>query len=87
MIHVSFSELRRRLAHFMDRATADRAPILVTRQGSEPVVMLAQSEYEGMMETLHLGRSPVNAARLDEAIVRAEAGDFVEVDPETFRPI
>ncbi|HEY5722396.1 MAG TPA: type II toxin-antitoxin system prevent-host-death family antitoxin [Allosphingosinicella sp.] len=87
MIHVSFSELRRRLAHFMDRATADRSPVLITRQGSEPVVMLAQSEYEGMMETLHLRRSPANAARLDDAIARAEAGDFVEVDPETFKPI
>ena len=52
-----------------------------------PVVLLAQSEYEGMVETLHLRRSPVNAARLDEAIARAEAGDFIEVDPGTFRPI
>lgn len=87
MIHVSFSELRRRLAFFMDRATADRAPILVTRQGSEPVVMLAQSEYEGMMETLHLRRSPVNAARLDEAIAQSKAGKLIHVDPETFEPI
>jgi antitoxin YefM len=85
MIHVSFSELRRRLAHFMDRATADRAPILVTRQGSEPVVMLAQSEYEGMMETLHLRRSPANAARLDEAIAQSQAGKLIHVDPETFK--
>lgn len=52
MIHASFSELRRRLAHYMDRAVDDRAPVLVTRQGHEPVVMLAQSEYDGIMERL-----------------------------------
>jgi antitoxin YefM len=75
MLHVSFTELRKRLAHFMDRAVDDRAPILVTRQGSEPVVMIAQSEYEGMLETLHLGRSPANAARIDEAIAALDAGE------------
>lgn len=81
MIHVSFSELRRRLAHFMDRAVDDRAPVLVTRQGHEPVVLLAQSEYEGMMETLYLRSSPENARRLDESIADANAGrNMIEVE-------
>lgn len=53
MIHVSFTDLRKRLAHFMDRATQDHDTVLVTRQGSEPVVMIAQGEYENMVETLH----------------------------------
>lgn len=91
MIHVSFSELRRRLAHFMDRAVDDRAPVLVTRQGHEPVVMLAQSEYDGLMETLHLRSSPANAARLDEAIADADAGrNMIEVEwdeqAQSYRP-
>jgi antitoxin YefM len=74
MIHVSFSDLRKRLAHFMDRAVDDRAPVLVTRQGHEPVVMMAQSEYDSVMETLHLLRSPANARQLEEAIADADAG-------------
>ncbi|MCY7280569.1 MAG: type II toxin-antitoxin system prevent-host-death family antitoxin [Sphingomonas bacterium] len=79
MIHVSFTDLRKRLAHFMDRAVDDRAPVLITRQGHEPVVMIAQSEYDGMTETLHLLRSPANAARLHEAI--ADAGrNMIEVE-------
>lgn len=78
MIHVSYTDFRKQLAHFMDRAWADRDPILVTRQGAEPVVMLAQAEFEGMMETLYLRRSPANAARLDASIAEAEAGKFVE---------
>ncbi|MFZ4746491.1 MAG: type II toxin-antitoxin system Phd/YefM family antitoxin [Sphingomonas sp.] len=78
MIHVSASDLRKNLAHYMDRAEADRDPILVTRQGSEPVVLLAHSEFESMMETLYLRRSPANAARLDASIAELEAGNGVE---------
>jgi len=92
MIHVSFSDLRKRLAHFMDRAVDDRAPILVTRQGHEPVVMLAQSEYDGMIETLHLRSSPENARLLDKAIADAEAGrNMIEVEwdeqAQTYKPL
>ena len=38
---VSYSELRQRLKAHMDRVCADHAPLLVTRQGGEPVVMLS----------------------------------------------
>ena len=79
MIHVTASDLRKRLAHFLDRAVDDRDAVLVTRQGAEPVVILAQSEYEGMLETLHLRSSPANAARLDESIAALDAGEGFEV--------
>jgi antitoxin YefM len=79
MLHVSFTELRKHLAHFMNKATQDRDSILVTRQGAEPVVLLAQSEYESMLETMHLMSSPANAKRLNEGIADAEAGKGLEV--------
>ncbi len=84
MIHVTYTDLRSKLAYYLDRALNDKAPILITRQKSEPVVMMAQSEYEGMLETMHLNSSPRNAARLDEAIARLNAGEGVErtlIDP------
>lgn len=74
MIHVSYTDLRNNLAAYMDRANDDRSPIMVTRQGSEPVILLAASEYAGMMETMHLLSSPRNAARLLESIAQADAG-------------
>lgn len=79
MIHASFTEFRKRLAHYMDRANQDRDAILVTRQGREPVVILAQSEYEGMLATLHLQSSPVNAARLHESVAAFDRGEGFEV--------
>ncbi|MEO6041558.1 MAG: type II toxin-antitoxin system prevent-host-death family antitoxin [Croceibacterium sp.] len=81
MIHVSFTDLRKRLAHFMDRAIDDRAPVLVTRQGHEPVVMMAQSEYDSLTETLHLLSSPANARALEQAMADADAGrNMIEVE-------
>ena len=85
MIHVGFSELRRRLAHFMDRAVDDRAPVLVTRQGHEPVVMLSKADYEAMVDLLQDRRCPPESAQAflkrmraigpvdDEAIAEMEA--------------
>ena len=79
MIHASFTDFRKRLAHFMDRAHQDHDAILITRQGSEPVVMLAQSDYDSLLETLRLRSSPINAARLDEAIATYDAGGGFDV--------
>jgi len=40
--------------------------------------MISEDEYESMMETLHLLRSPVNAARLLRSIHGADAGKLTE---------
>jgi len=92
MIHASFTEFRRRLAHYMDRAEQDRDVVLITRQGAEPAVLIAQSEYEGMLETLHLLSSPANAERLKRAIADADAGrNMIEVawdeQEQMFKPV
>jgi antitoxin YefM len=70
---VSYTEARERLAELWDRALADREPIRLTRRGSKPVVLLAADEYEGLLETAHLLRSPANAARLLRALERARS--------------
>ncbi|WP_375427686.1 type II toxin-antitoxin system Phd/YefM family antitoxin [uncultured Sphingomonas sp.] len=79
MIHVSYTDLRKRLAHYMDRANDDRDAILVTRQGSDPVILLAQSEYEGLLATLHLLSSPANTQRLQDSVAALDAGEGFEV--------
>lgn len=80
MIHVSYTELRSKLAEYMDRANDDRDTIFVTRQGKEPVVMMAASEFEGWMETVRLLSNPRNAEQLLASIADADAGKFVEHD-------
>lgn len=74
MDSLSFSDTRANLKAVMDRVVADRVPVTITRQKAEGVVMVSQSEWESIEETLYLLRSPKNAARLLEAIRGLEAG-------------
>ncbi len=78
---ISYSELRQTLKAQMDKVCADRAPLLVTRQNGDPVVMMSLAEYESLEETLHLLSSPANAEHLRRSLAEAEAGDFVEFKP------
>lgn len=80
MAHVSYSELRANLAGFMDEVCNTRAPLLVTRQNARSVVMISEEDYEGLIETAHLLRSPANAARLLESIREANEGLLSERD-------
>jgi antitoxin YefM len=80
MIHVSYTDLRKNLAAYMDRANDDRDAILVTRQGKEPVVMMSASEFDGWMETVYLLSSPANAKELLASIAEADAGNLTEHD-------
>jgi antitoxin YefM len=71
---LSFSDARANLKALMDRVTEDRAPVLITRQRGEDVVMVSASEWAAIEETLHLLQSPDNAARLQESIAELDAG-------------
>ncbi|ATE63067.1 type II toxin-antitoxin system prevent-host-death family antitoxin [Rhizorhabdus dicambivorans] len=75
MDSISYSETRANLKAVMDKVVEDRAPVTITRaRGQENVVMVSESEWASIEETLYLLRSPVNAARLLDAVRGLEAG-------------
>ena len=79
MNSISFSESRANLKALMDRVVADKAPVTITRaRGQESVVMVSESEWSSIEETLYLLSSPANAARLLDAVRGLEAGEGVE---------
>ena len=80
MAHVSYSELRSNLATYMDSVCDDRVPLHVTRQNARTVVLISEEDYEGLVETVHLLRSPVNAARLLRSINQVNEDKLVERD-------
>ena len=85
MGHVNYTEFRQGLASYMDEVCDTRAPLTVTRQKGRSVVVMSEDEYESIMETFHLLKSPANAARLLRSIADADAGRFVEhdlIDPD-----
>ena len=71
---LSFSDARANLKSAMDRVVADKAPLAITRQRAEGVVMISQSEWDSIQETLYLLQSPANARALLESIAELDAG-------------
>ncbi|MET3713231.1 antitoxin YefM [Sphingomonas trueperi] len=75
---LTVSETRANLKAVLDRVVADKAPIQIVRPKGEGVVLVSESEWEGMLETMHLLSSPENARRLMERIARFDAGEGEE---------
>ncbi len=74
MAQATYTEFRQKLADYMDDVVASGAPLLVTRQGHKNVVVMSEAEFAGWEETVHLLRSPANAAHLLASIAEADAG-------------
>ena len=83
MLMENFSKARANLKALMDRVVADKIPLKITRQNGEAVVMISESEWAGMEETIYLLSSPKNAERLLESIRQLDVGEGFE--PELFK--
>lgn len=77
---LSSTELRKNLSKAMDQVNDDHEPIIVTRSGGKPAVLLSLEDYDAMDETAYLLASPANARKLREAIGRVEKGEYEEHD-------
>ena len=75
MSSISYSEARDRLASVWDETVSTREPVVIDRRGHESVVLVPVGEWEGLLETAHLLRSPANARRLLGALQRLESGE------------
>jgi antitoxin YefM len=71
---LSYTNVRADLARTMDRVNDDRAPIVITRQRGRSAVLMSLEDYNSLTETMHLLRSPRNAARLAESMAQANKG-------------
>ena len=74
---ITYSEARQNLAETMNRVCDHHEPVIITRQKSPSVVMMSLEDYNSIMETAYLLRSPANAARLREAIQAADTGKAI----------
>jgi antitoxin YefM len=69
------TEARKNFFHLLDRAGQDHEVITIARRDGENVVLIAESDLAGLMETAHLLKSPRNAQRLFEALERSVQRD------------
>ncbi len=77
---ISYSEARENLKAVIDKVIADRATLAITRQRGEGAVLISESEWASIEETLYLLRSPANARELLASIEELDAGKSVERD-------
>ncbi len=74
MSTITYSTARDHLAEVWDKTVSTREPVVVSRRGTESIVLLPLEEWEGLQETAHLLRSPANAKRLLAALNRLDHG-------------
>jgi antitoxin YefM len=75
---ISFSEARNSLKSVLDNVVEDADYTIITRRDSEDAVVMSLEYFNGLMETVHLLKSPANAAHLERSIAQFRAGQVVE---------
>ena len=78
---ITYTTARQNLAQTMDAVCENHAPIVITRQRAEPVVMMSLADFNSIQETAYLLSNPANAARLRASVADAESGRLVSVSP------
>jgi antitoxin YefM len=77
----SVSTLRSNLAATLDQVVENHEPLVVTRDGGKPaVVILSLEDFASYEETEYLLKSPANASRLKAAIKSLASGRGTERD-------
>ncbi len=74
---ISYTAARENLASTMDKVCEDHAPIIITRNRDQAVVMMSLQDYEALEETAYLLKNPKNAKRIMNAIAQLDAGKGV----------
>jgi antitoxin YefM len=71
---IPFSDARANLKRVIDQVVDDVDVTLITRRDAPNAIVMSQEHYDSLMETVHLLRSPANAAHLERSIAQARAG-------------
>ena len=73
---VTYTDLRHNLSAYIDKVIHNRNSLIVTRNNSENVVLMAADEYNSLMETAYLLSNEANADHLKKSIAQHKAGRF-----------
>lgn len=75
---VNFSEARNQLKSVLDQVIEDADYTVITRRDADDAVVMSLDQFNGLMETVHLLKSPANAAHLSKSIQQYRAGETQE---------
>jgi antitoxin YefM len=79
---ISASEARKTLFPLIERVNNDHTPVeIVSKRGN--AVLVSKEDWDAIVETNYLLRSPANAKRLIESVEQWRAGGATERDLDT----
>lgn len=71
---VNFSEARNRLKGVLDQVVDDADYTIISRRDAEDAVVMSLEQFNSLMETVHLLKSPANAVHLARSISQYQSG-------------
>jgi antitoxin YefM len=74
----TLKEAKTDLEKLMDEAVDNHEPVIITREGKPPVVLVSLADWNSEQETEYLTRSPENRKRLRRSVRDANKGKFAK---------
>ena len=71
---INFSDARNKLKSVLDQVVNDADYTIITRRDADDAVVMSLDQFNGLMETVHLLKSPANAAHLAKSIEQYRSG-------------
>jgi antitoxin YefM len=71
---ITFSEARNRLKQVIDRVVDDADVAVISRRDAPDAVVMSLDTFNSWMETVHLLKTPANAAHLVKSIQQLRKG-------------
>lgn len=72
---VNFSDARNRLKSVLDQVVEDSDYTIISRRDAEDAVVMSLDYFNGLLETVHLLKSPANAVHLAKSIEQYRSGE------------
>ena len=70
---IRYATFRKNMAGIIDEVNASHDIAIITRESSDPAVVMSLEDYNSMIETMYLFSTPANAKALMESIDECEA--------------
>ncbi len=65
---INFSDARNRLKSALDQVVNDADYTIISRRDADDAVVMSLDQFNGLMEAVHLLKSPANTAHLSKSI-------------------
>ena len=75
---INYSDARNKLKSVLDQVISDADYTVITRRDAEDAVVMSLDQFNSLMETVHLLKTPANAAHLAKSIEQYQSGQTKE---------